>query len=167
MAKIKDPMNPDECPITVTFEDVELLFRNFTGTENQFNRAGARNFNIKLTKEQAEELKACGWNVKTRAPREDAPEGSEEEYHLKVNVKLDGRKPPKIVLLSSRGKNQLQGDEVSMLDWAEIIKCDVVIRAYHYDIRGEQGISAYLNSMYVEIFEDLLERKYASWGEDE
>lgn len=166
MSKIKDPMNPDECPITVTFEDVELMFRNFSGKESPMNRAGARNFNIKLNREQAEELMACGWNVKKRAPREDAPEGAETVYHLKVNVKLDGQRPPKIILLSSRGKNPLVGDEVSMLDWAEITKCDVIIRAYHYNVGGEEGISAYLNSMYVEIFEDPLELKYANWGED-
>lgn len=147
----------------VVIEDAEIGFLNFMGREDKYNRSGARNFAVFLDAEMAEQLRRDGWNVKTSNPPEDSD--YESSFYVKVNVNYRGPKPPKIVLLSSSGKSNLDESTVGMLDWAEIKKVDLIFVPYEYEIAGRTGVSAYLKSMFVEIIEDELELKYASWGQ--
>jgi hypothetical protein len=133
-------------------------FRNFSGNADRFNAKGARNFKIALPDEDAKAMESDGWNIKWLQPREeeDAPLAI-----LKVNVKYSERgRPPQIVMITSRGKTPLTEDMIDVLDWADIEDADVQIRAYHYDINGKTGISAYLNTLYVTIREDELALRY-------
>lgn len=131
-------------------------FRNFSGKGKQFNAEGNRNFCIFLDDVKAEELKRSGWNVKYLRPRE---EGDKEQPFLQVSVNYNN-KPPKIILISSRGKTLLNEETVLLLDWAEIEYVDIIITPYNWTVGGKSGVRAYLKSMYVTIYEDDLEKKY-------
>jgi hypothetical protein len=143
----------------LTLEDRRIIFRNFSGKEGKYNAAGVRNFAVVLTEEEGKLMEADGWNVKWGKPRED-----EEPLppFLKVNVKYGGKgAPPGIVLITSRGKTRLGEDEAQLVDWADIIKVDLIIRPWQYEIGDRTGVSAYLKSIYVTIREDELELKYS------
>lgn len=140
----------------VTIEDVRLVFRNFAGEEGRYNAAGKRNFNILLNKDLAAAMEKDGWNVKYLQPRE---EGDEPQPRLEVAVNYKGR-PPNIVIITSRGKTKLGESDVGILDWADIVKADLIIRPYHWEVSGNTGIKAYVQTLYVTIREDELELKY-------
>lgn len=143
---------------TLTFTDARLIFKNFKGEETPYNRAGDRNFCVVIEDEGvARQLLADGWNVKTLAPRE---EGDVERYYIKVKISFRGR-PPKIVMVTSRGKTEIPEELVDMLAYADMRTVDLIVRPYNWDVRGEKGVSGYLKTMYVTINEDELEVKYA------
>jgi hypothetical protein len=145
---------------TVVMEGVRIIFRNFAGKEGQYNREGDRNFAVLLDDEIANIMAADGWNIKWLRPREDADEGETEQAYLQVSVNFKGR-PPRIVQITSRGRTNLSEDEVEVLDWVDIQNVDLIIRPYEWTVNGKSGIKAYLQSIYVTIEEDELERKYA------
>jgi len=147
---------------TVLMEGVRIIFRNFAGKEGQYNREGDRNFGVILPPDVAEAMLADGWNVKYLKPREEEEvEDAEETPWLSVSVNFDKGKPPKVVLVTERGRTNLDANTVEMLDWADITNVDLIVRPYQWEVSGRTGIKAYLQSMYVTIEEDALERKYA------
>ena len=146
---------------TVLLEGVRIIFRNFTGKEGQYNREGDRNFGVIIPDQAtAEAMLTDGWNIKYLKPREDDEEGEETPW-LSVSVNFDKGRPPKIMLVTSRGRTNLDEDSVETLDWADITNVDLIVRPYTWEVSGRTGIKAYLQSMYVTIEEDELERKYA------
>lgn len=140
----------------VVMEDRRILFRNFSGAPGRFNAAGQRNFNVLLEDEEAKAMLADGWNVKYLQPRE---EGEAPQPRLEVSVHF-GKNPPRIVLITSRGKTPLDESMVELLDWAEIVSVDLIVRPYEWEVNGRTGVKAYLKSIYVTIREDALEQKY-------
>lgn len=146
---------------TVVMEGVKIIFRNFTGKETEFNREGDRNFGVLLDDTIANAMAEDGWNIKLLKPREDADEGETETPWLPVTVNFKKGRPPRIVMITSRGRTTLEEQDVEMLDWADIQNVDLIVRPYHWEVSGKTGIKAYLQSMYVTIEEDELERKYA------
>lgn len=151
----------------VTIEDAQLMFRNFAGEEGPYNAKGDRSFSIRLRAEDAESLKADGWNVKTRPPRE---EGDDEMHYLKVAVSFKNR-PPTVVIVTQRWNHEtksfeparttLPEDFVELVDSLDIAKADLVLNPYRWNVRGETGIKAYLKSIYITVQQDDLELKYA------
>lgn len=146
---------------TVVFEDVRLLFRNLGGREGQYNREGDRNFAILIDDPGvAEELITQGWAVKRLKPRpgeEDVPNSV-----LSVNVSFSTKaRPPRIFMITSKGRTLLDEDTVAALDWADIAGVDVIVRPYRWVVGTDAGVKAYLKTMFVTINEDLLELKYA------
>jgi len=146
---------------TVLMEGVRLIFRNFTGKEGQYNREGDRNFGVILPDDVAEAMLADGWNVKYLKPREDEEDEVAPTPWLPVKVGYGKGRPPKIMLVTERGRTALDEETVDTLDWADITNVDLIVRPYNYEVSGRTGISAYVQSMYVTIEEDELERKYA------
>lgn len=144
---------------TVLMEGVRIIFRNFAGKEQQYNREGDRNFAVLLDDEVAQAMANDGWNVKWLKPREDDEEGVEQAY-LQVTVGFKGR-PPNIVMITSRGRTNLTEDTIETLDWADIRNADLIVRPYEWAVQGKTGIKAYLQSLYVTIEEDALAQKYA------
>jgi hypothetical protein len=151
---------------TVLMEGVRLVFRNFTGRETQYNPEGQKNFGVILPEDVAEQMAADGWNVKTLKPREDDEEETETPW-LPVKVGYGKGKPPTIVLITDRGRTNLTEQNVEMLDWVDVRQdekgqsmVDLIIRPYHYNVRGDTGIAAYLQSLYITIDEDPLAVKY-------
>lgn len=145
---------------TVIMEGVRIVFRNFSGKEGQYNREGDRNFAVLLDDNVANTMAEDGWNVKWLKPREDAEEGDEDQAYLQVSVNFKGR-PPRIVMITARGRTNLDESTIEMLDWADIQNVDLIVRPYEWNVNGKTGIKAYLQSIYVTIEEDALEQKYA------
>jgi hypothetical protein len=141
---------------TVTIEDAQLIFKNFAGKEGQFNAAGNREFSVLLDPETATRMERDGWNIKYLKPRE---EGDEPVPYLPVSVSFKVR-PPRIVMMSSTARTQLDEDSCEVLDWADIEKSDLIVTPYEWSVNGKTGIKAYLKSLFVMIAEDDLERKY-------
>ena len=140
-----------------TFENARILFKNFSGKEGKYNRKGDRNFSLALDEDRAVELGEEGWNVKYLSARD--PEEKPQAI-IQVAVRFGGR-PPRVVLITSKGKTNLTEDEVSILDWADISNIDLVIRGYEWEVNGNSGIKAYLKSIFVTLDEDELDLKYA------
>lgn len=141
----------------VVLEGRRILFRNFEGKEGRFNAEGNRNFNVVLEPEEAEAMLKDGWNVKYLQPRE---EGDEPLPRLEVTIKYGKGRPPRVVLITAKGKTALDEDMIKLLDWADIENVDMIVRPYEWTVNGKEGVKAYLNSIYVTIREDELERKY-------
>jgi hypothetical protein len=142
---------------TFMIEDARIIFRNFEGKEGQYNRKGERNFACVLPPDVAQQMLEDGWNVRVLAPRE---EGEEETPYISIGVRFDIR-PPRVVLLTSTTRTQLNEDSVEILDWADIRTADLIARGHDWSVNGKQGTKAYLQSLFVTIEEDALERKYS------
>jgi len=141
---------------TIAIENARIGFRNFSGKEGKFNPAGRRNFCVFLEKEVAEMLEEDGWNVRWLEPRDP---GEEKQPYLQVSVSYDNV-PPKILLVSGKGKTVLDEESVGLLDWAEIAEVDLILNPYNWSVNGKGGVKAYVKSMYVTIAEDEFESKY-------
>ena len=143
----------------IVMENAKIAFRNFSGEEGTFNPAGKRNFCVFLSDELAEVLINDGWNVKWLKPRneDEAPQA-----YLQVAVNYDNI-PPKIIMVTSKGKTNIEEESVHILDWAEIENVDLVIRPYNWEVSGKTGVKAYLKSMYITIHEDELDLKYQDY----
>ena len=140
----------------IMIENARLIFKNFSGEESKFNRAGNKNFCVILDHDMADELVAEGWNIKYLRPRED---GEEPTPYLQVTVAY-GNIPPKVIMIAGRNKTPLDSLSIGTLDYAEIANVDLVIRPYNWEVNGKQGIKAYLKTMYVEIEQDAFASKY-------
>lgn len=146
---------------TVMMEGVTIVFRNFAGKEGQYNRAGDRNFGVLLDDTVAQQMLEDGWNVKYLKPREDDEEDTPPQAWLPVTVGMDKGKPPRIFMITSRGRTALDEDTVEQLDWADLQNVDLIVRPYNWEVQGKTGVKAYLQSMYATVDEDELEKKYA------
>jgi hypothetical protein len=146
---------------TVTLEAVRLIFRNFAGKEGKYNREGDRNFSVLLDDDIAGKMAEDGWNIKMLASRE---EGEPPQPYITVSVGFKNR-PPRIVMITSKGRTSLSEDECEVLDWVDIKTVDLVLRPYSWAVGDKVGVKAYLKTIFVHIHEDPLELKYADLDE--
>lgn len=138
----------------ITLEGARLIFRNFAGNPDDYNKQGGlRTTGVLIPNDLAEEMKAEGWNIKYLKPRDPQ---DEPQAFLTVKCKF-GKIKPTIYICTEHGKTLLDEDSVESIDYAEIRDVDIVIRPYEY----EPGcISAYIKTMYVNIVEDVFADKY-------
>lgn len=149
---------------TVVMEGVKLIFRNFEGKEGQYNRAGDRNFGVLLEESVALAMQSDGWNVKQLKVREEEKAEDPDavgDYWIQVALGYGKGRPPRVVMITERGRTNLDEETVSQLDWVDIQNVDLIVRPYNWEANGKTGVKAYLQSIYVTIDEDDLERKYA------
>lgn len=140
----------------IVIENARLVFRNFGGAAGKFNPEGRRNFCVILDQKMGEKLAKDGWNIRYLQPKE---EGDEATPYLQVAVSYTNQ-PPKVILISGKGKTLLDEGSVGLLDWAEIGQVDLIINPYNWNAQGNSGVKAYLKSLYVTIIEDEFEAKY-------
>ena len=146
---------------TKIFKHVEagaIRFRNFAGKEGRYNKEGDRNFCLLLDPDTADELIKEGWNIRFLDPRD---EGDEPVPYIQIKVGFGGKgRPPKVVLVTKKGKTQLNEDTINALDFAEIEFADIALNPYNWSVNGKSGVKAYLKTMYVTIAEDEFEDMY-------
>lgn len=140
----------------VTIENARIMFKNFSGRGGPMNREGDRNYCIVLEDDIAEAMKADGWNVRTLDPKE---EGDKPLHYIQASIRF-GEYPPRVVMITSRGKTDLTEATVNLLDMSVIKNVDVIVRPYEWTVSGKSGVKAYTKSLYVTIEEDELELKY-------
>ena len=141
----------------IQIDDASIIYRNFAGEASKFNRAGDRNFAVVISDQWiADALVQEGWNVKIKPPRE---EGDGVFMYLPVKVKFNDR-GPKVYLKTGDRMNLLDEESVSMLDHIDIISVDMDIRPYDWDVNGQTGRTAYLQSMCVTQDVDRFAERY-------
>ena len=145
-------------------DDARIIFRNFSGRPDKYNREGDRNFALIIPNQDiADALMndtneyGVSWKVKIKEPRE---EGDAPFMYLPVNVKFNDR-GPKVVLISGNNQTPLDEDTVSILDDINISCVDMDIRPYDGESTYGPFRSAYLQTMYVTQEIDRLGRKYS------
>lgn len=127
-------------------DDARIIYRNFSGTGSKYNREGDRNFAVIIPDQDiADALKAEGWNVKIKPPRE---EGDNPFMYLPVKVKFNER-GPKIYLKTGKVRNILDEEAVTCLDDIYIVEVSMDLRPYDWEVNGKEGRTAYLQSMMV------------------
>lgn len=141
---------------SLLLEGVQIIFRNFEGREGDYNRAGDRSFAILLDDELYEQMLKDGWNVKRLKPRGDDEVG---RAYIEVEVSYKKR-PPRVVLLSSKGRTPLDEEDLDILDQIDIDWVDVRLNPYSWSVSGRSGIKAYLKTIYVKMHTESLDTKY-------
>ena len=142
-------------------ENVEILpggFKNFSGKPGQFNAEGDRNFCVVIPEDLVDPMANDGWNIKTLNARD---ESEHDKHFIRVKVRFNSNRPPKVIMLTSGGKVPLDEESIDVLDWSDILSADMAINPYQSEYQGKPHVTGYLKSLYVTIEEDDLERKYA------
>jgi hypothetical protein len=139
-------------------EGAQIIFRNFKGEVTPYNPNGDREFSVIIPPELLDSLLRDGWNVKYLDSRE---EGEPDIPFVSVRVNFKN-KPPRVVLLTDSSRTALTEESIETLDWADIKNADLICRGYEWEVQDKKGTKAYLQSLFVTIEEDALERKYAN-----
>ena len=137
-------------------ENVRIMFKNFEGRADKYNREGDRNFAVVIEDPSyAQDLNDEGWSVKCLKPRS---EDEEPLYYIPVAVKMNGYTNVKLV--TRKDIQNLDEDTVGMLDNVDVAYADLTLRPYEWNVRGESGVKAYLKTMYAVLNEDDFADKY-------
>ena len=149
---------------TLQIDDARIIFKNFEGRGDKFNREGDRNFSLLIEDPKtADALIERGWNVKVKEGRD---EDEEPFMRLPVKVKFTAY-GPKVYLISGGRRIELNEDTIGMLDQIEIESVDMDLRPYDWDVSGRTGRTAYLQSMQVVQRIDRFAARYANYGDSE
>ena len=120
-------------------DNARIIFRNFAGRGDKYNREGDRNFAVVIEDQNlADDLIADGWNVKIKSRGED----EDPFMFLPVKIKFNDR-GPNVYLKTGSRVNKLDEESVSCLDDVDIMSVDLDIRPYDWDVNGKSGRTAY------------------------
>lgn len=139
-------------------DDAKIIFKNFEGRGDKFNREGDRNFSLLIEDEEiADAMIEKGWNVRIK-PGRDEEEGPFMRLPVKVKFTDYG---PNVYLVSGDRRVELDEESIACLDNIDIESVDMDIRPYDWEVNGKTGRTAYLQSMQVVQRVDRFAAKYA------
>lgn len=145
-------------------DDARIIFKNFEGRGDKFNREGDRNFSVLIDDPDiADALIKEGWNVKIKDGR-DEDEGPFMRLPVKIKFSDYG---PSVYLKTGDNLNKLDEESIACLDNIEIESVDLDIRPYNWEVNGRTGRTAYLQSIHVTQRIDRFAARYAKLGADE
>lgn len=132
--------------------DARIIWPNFEGRGDRFNKQGDRNFTLVIPDQEIanalmndKSKYGDGWNVKIKK----RDEGEAPFMNLKVKLSFNGR-GPNIYLVSGNKQVQLNEDTVKCLDYIDIVSCDMDIRPFDGEMpNGQTFRTAYLSAMRV------------------
>ncbi len=132
--------------------EARILWPNFEGRGDRFNKQGDRNFHLVIPDQEIADALLSdtnqygdSWNVKIKR-RDD---GEAPFMHMMVKVKFNGR-GPNVYLVSGNKQVRLNEDTIKCLDDIDILYADMDIRPYDGEMPGGQTFrSAYLSAMRV------------------
>ena len=127
-------------------DDARIIFKNFEGRGDKFNREGDRNFSLLIEDpETADALAERGWNVKIKPGRDE-----DEEPFMRLPVKVKFTEyGPNVYLRTGDRVNKLDEESIGCLDNIDIESVSMDIRPYDWEVNGRTGRTAYLQSMEV------------------
>lgn len=144
-------------------EDARIIYRNFSGVQTKFNSAGQRNFAVVIPdQETADLLINHGWNVKIKEPDENY---ETPFMFLKVKVKFNHRGPAAYIKSGDQVR-RLSEETIDILDEIDIDSVDMDIRPFDWEVNGNTGRTAYLDSINVRQNIDRFGARYAEEGVD-
>lgn len=144
-------------------DDARIIYRNFSGRADKYNREGDRNFAVVIPdQELADRLIEEDWNVKIKEPRD---EGDTPFMYLPVKVKFNDRGPA-VYLTTGDRQNKLDEEAVSVLDNVDILTVNLDIRPYDWEVNGKTGRTAYLQSIEVIQEVDRFARRFEDCAEE-
>lgn len=144
-------------------DDAKIIFRNFEGRGDKYNREGDRNFSLLIEDpDTADALIKEGWNVRIKDGR-DEDEGPFMRLPVKVKFTDYG---PNVYLITGDRRNELDEESIACLDNIDIESVDMDIRPYDWEVNGRTGRTAYLQSMQVVQRIDRFAARYASVNDE-
>lgn len=145
-------------------DDAKIIFKNFEGRGDKFNREGDRNFSILIEDPAtADALIEQGWNVRVK-PARDEDEGPFMRLPVKVKFTEYG---PNVYLKTGENMNRLDEETIGILDNIEIDSVDLDIRPFDWEVNGRTGRTAYLQSIHVTQRIDRFAARYQNLSKDE
>jgi hypothetical protein len=161
-------LNEKPRPDATMLEHVRIIFRNLEGRADRYQAAGKRTFGVILEPDVAAALEKAGWTVKYLNGRVDDQGNTEDpQAWIKVTLRMDADspKPGKLVMVSNGVRTQLPEAMAKMIDSADIDFVDVKITPYFWEMNGNTGYTAYVDTMYVVLRLNELDAKYSDMEE--
>ena len=128
---------------TITIKDARLIYKNFSGSPDAFNRNGVQpNFSVVIPEEDVGYFRDdLMLNVKERVTKE-----GDVFHYLRIKV----GKYACIYLGDDVGAlSLLEPDEYPKLDEIRLSKCDLSISPSSYTSGGKSGTTVYLSEMFA------------------
>ena len=142
----------------LNIDEAKIIFRNFEGRGDKFNREGDRNFAVVIpTEDLADRLVKDGWNVKIKPSRD---EQETPFMYLPVKIKFNDR-GPNCYLVTAGKANRLDEESIGILDDVDILNVNLDIRPYDWEVNGKAGRTAYLQGIEVIQRVDRFAARYA------
>lgn len=145
-------------------DDAKIIFKNFEGRGDKFNREGDRNFSLLIEDpDTADAMIREGWNVKIKEGR-DEDEGPFMRLPVKVKFTDYG---PDVYLKTGDRVNKLDEESIGCLDNIDILSVDMDLRPYNWEVNGRTGRTAYLQSIHVTQRIDRFAARYANMNNED
>ena len=140
---------------TITIKDARLIYKNFSGAPDTFNRNGVQpNFSVVIPEEDVGYYRDdLLLNVKERITKE-----GDVFHYLRIKV---GKYAEIYLGDDATNLSMLEPDEYSMLDGIRLSKCDLSISPSSYTSGRKSGTTVYLSEMFA--FKEAKSDLYREW----